>query len=184
MLTKFIFSNIIYTDGFVLEPSKPKRVTDPNSRMDILINFDFVTMLLQTPRMKFELTLDDLGVAYLRRGISSSVSVAFYKLRVKELVMGDRSPIVNGFQLLTLKEDTFKTNPERKVLSMRMTQEQKSHLDLQFEELELTGNKDKLMELAGFFQLNRDTPGVKANTPSFGMEIEVQFPRINFYLEA
>jgi hypothetical protein len=83
--------------------------------------------------MKFELTTDNFEVVYKRQGVQSSVEIAFFKLRVKELLKEDRIPIINDFQLLKMKEDTVRTGRDRKILKMRMAAGTKSHLELVFE---------------------------------------------------
>lgn len=135
LLIKFIFNNIIYSDGFVLEPKKVAKPPDPNARLMININFDEVALNLLTNKMKFILSMDNLMVEYGKVGPQAHVFVAFYKLRVKDVYKDSNRPVINGFEMFKVKEDTFKSNKDRKVLKMTMNQGMKSELDIGFEDI-------------------------------------------------
>lgn len=146
------------------------------------VRFDILSLILKGKRLKFELSTDNAGVRYEKRGVNAKVEVGFYKLRVKEQMVEEKIAIVNDFKVLKIKEDTFLSNKDRRILTMRMSQGLKTEIDIIFEEVELLGNKDKLTELAGFFDMGRDSPGIKPNTVSAGSIITVEFPKIHIYL--
>lgn len=71
---------------------------------------------------------------YGKKGTNSRVEVAFYKLRIKEHILEEKKrSVINDFKLLKVKEDTFTSNRDRRILKMKMGQGVKTEIDIVFE---------------------------------------------------
>lgn len=64
MFMKVLFNNIIFTDGFVLNPNQPKQEVNPNAKLLVTVGIDALTLLLNTRHMVFEMSTENFQTVY------------------------------------------------------------------------------------------------------------------------